>query len=187
MNRYKLKINYHNRYGNFKKGLILYHTGSYYKSKCGKLLLYEDYVHSNLDIFEKMEPYKLTLEMNKWYHYNGGYFCLQKEIISGEIMRYGFTSTKHWRYESQFNSKESELCYWKLADMKEVEKLLLNEAKKRYPISTKHKQIFYGTPYTFTISTNFYISYDINNNIHLKEEGGLTLFVNGKWVKTPKK
>jgi hypothetical protein len=76
MEKYKLKINYHNEYGNFTKGTILTKTFNYYYNEDNKLKLHQDFVENNSDIFEEVKP---KFKVGDWVI---GWHCKFKEYDS---------------------------------------------------------------------------------------------------------
>lgn len=105
MIKYKLKINYHNYYGDFEKGLILHFIDPYYKSKCEKLSLHEDYIRNNPDIFEEITPLSYTEDFADGSFFKKtcdncarqghksicGKYCIEKDLhnwdpLDGEIL-----------------------------------------------------------------------------------------------------
>lgn len=77
---------------------------------------------------------KLNFEVGIWYKSLEGMYGLFSKMGKNNI---GFYFNKTWSN----NIWMTDINGWKKADLKEVEKLLLEEAKRRYPIGTYVKTL----------------------------------------------
>lgn len=128
----------------------------------------------------EQEANKITFEIGKWYEHKCGVLALAGTKI-------GFDSCKIYGDNWGIPKNEWEHGDWKLADPNRVKSLLLEKAKKDYPIRTKFKSVhkrhtdeYYISNDKFTYDSNFSQLGEViySNNGYL--------YMNGEWAKIVK-
>ncbi len=113
----------------------------------------------------------VSFEEGKWYYYpDSKEYALYPNAC-------GFNIHGEWMKDDAFlfDSRKE----WKLADMKEVEKLLIDKAEKDYPDGCKVECLFDSKEEYIT--SNKKINYN-NGNIEIWDGDNTLLYFNGKWA-----
>ena len=169
-----LKINHRG----YKKGDVFTRDNLVYIYK-GENAFGTLYVETEPDIFEiHIEP-KQEFEVGKWYriiiHVN--VYALYKQ----ESDNVGFIDGR-WRCDIQMKNIE----IWQKANTDEVKQLLLEEAKRRYPIGTRVRPML--STESITINTTVYDNVGITDILYVDKTHiiNMRVYNNGIWAEIVK-
>jgi len=126
----------------------------------------------------------IIFEVSKWYTSRYETFCVT-EITCAEVFGYGFSDKGKWLANISLhdfaNDSDRPLNYWKLAETKKVNKLLLGKAKKDYRVGTKVIDLLKRKGYINEDSFRFGKFSNTSKDIY-SNNGGYCLYENGKWA-----
>lgn len=133
---------------------------------------------------EVLKPVKKELDVGKWYKsWNDSYNGYDLSYYTGTGTDYGFHYSVYW-FSEQYWIKNTMPSEWVEATPQEVEKALIEEAKRRYKVGDKLSQIYEDRSLGNRIFSNILGFQESDNTLWIDCDKGYSscIFKNGQWA-----